>query len=715
MSDEKKPGVPTVECATDGPYLVKGLNAFYGIDGEPAETKAMMALCRCGATKNRPFCDGTHSKIGFKGDKAESRVADKRETYVGKSIAIHDNRGLCSHAGYCTDKLKQVFRSGAKPWIDPDGAAVAEITKVIQMCPSGALSYSVDGKEFNRSIDDAPKIQMSPHGPLELDGGVVLKGVPLLEGAPATHATLCRCGQSKNKPFCDGSHWYANFRDDGKFRIAMLSELEDGKAIHVEVKGEQVQVLKVGDRINAKSPTGTDLQVTVEPRWGEVLITLAELHPTASKPAKGAPSASAPNMTPNTTSENREEPHNAFIQHLAQHGLSKLGSHGPMAAMGVPRYKLPLWDDLQFLTAQLHKLPLLEDQDVGTELVVGPKAKRPLTLKIPIIVSDMSFGALSFESKVALATGAELAGTGICSGEGGMLPEEQQANSRYFYELASAKFGFSFEQLTRVQAFHFKGGQGAKTGTGGHLPGEKVTEKIAAVRRLKVGQSAISPPRFLDLETIDDFKALASQVRDTTGGIPIGFKLSAQHIEKDIDAALEIGVDYLILDGRGGGTGAAPLLFRDNISVPTIPALARARRHLDSCAKGDVTLFITGGLRTPADFAKALALGADGVAISNSALQAIGCVGSRQCHTNTCPAGIATQDPTLRQMIVVEDAAARLARFLDATIHLMVTLARACGHRRLADFSIDDLTTFKREMADLSGVRYAGLAVPTIR
>ena len=136
-------------------------------------------------------------------------------------------------------------------------------------------------------------------------------------------------------------------------------------------------------------------------------------------------------------------------------------------------------------------------------------------------------------------------------------------------------------QGAKAQAFHFKGGQGAKTGTGGHLPGNKVMGKIAEVRELPEGQTAISPARFPDWTSLDDFRDFAAEVREATGGIPVGFKLSAQHIEKDIDAALDIGVDYIILDGRGGGTGAAPLIFRDNISVPTIPALARARRHLD--------------------------------------------------------------------------------------------------------------------------------------
>ncbi len=404
-----------------------------------------------------------------------------------------------------------------------------------------------------------------------------------------------------------------------------------------------------------------------------------------------------------------DEPHVKLIQKLAANGLAKVGHHGPVAAMGVSRRQLPSWDDIQFVTAQLATQPQLDDVAVGSDLVIGPNAKKPLRLDIPLFVSDMSFGALSEEAKVALALGAERAGTGICSGEGGMLPEEQAANSRYFYELASGRFGFGWDKLAKVQAFHFKGGQGAKTGTGGHLPGEKVQGKIATVRGLEPGTPAVSPSRFPDWEGPEPIRDFAAEVRERTGGIPIGYKLSAQHIEKDIDTALGIGVDYIILDGRGGGTGAAPLIFRDNISVPTIPAIARARRHLDQAGAEGVTLIATGGLRTPADFAKALALGADGVAVANSALQAIGCLGMRACHTNNCPVGIATQKEHLRARLPVQAAAGRLANFFEASVGLMQVLARACGHTHLDQFRVDDLTTFRKDMADLSGVAYGGV------
>jgi len=404
-----------------------------------------------------------------------------------------------------------------------------------------------------------------------------------------------------------------------------------------------------------------------------------------------------------------EEPFNGHIQELARNGLDRVGHHGPVSAMGVPLTDLPRWDGLQVLTGQFARRPLADEAPIDTRLVVGPKAERPLRLEIPLFVSDMSFGALSEEAKVALAMGAERAGTGICSGEGGMLPEESAANSRYFYELASGRFGWGLDKVAGVAAFHFKGGQGAKTGTGGHLPGAKVTQRIADVRGLEVGQDAISPSRFDDLETPSDFATIADQVREATGGIPIGFKLSAQHIEEDLDFALEATADYVILDGRGGATGAAPDIFKNNISVPTIPALARARRHLDARGAHDVTLIITGGLRTEADFVKALALGADGIAIANSALQAIGCLGMRACHSNNCPVGIATQKKDLRARLIVESSAERLERYLKSTVALMNLLARACGHTRLADFSSRDLTTWDRDMASLTGVRFAGV------
>ena len=403
------------------------------------------------------------------------------------------------------------------------------------------------------------------------------------------------------------------------------------------------------------------------------------------------------------------EPYTGYIKELAKNGLKNYGHHGPSASMGVDRNTLPKWEDIQFLPAQLATRPLLDHEEVATKIVIGKKAKKPLTIDIPIFVSDMSFGALSKEAKIALSKGAELAGTGICSGEGGMLPEEQENNSKYFYELASGKFGFSWDKVQKAQAFHFKGGQGAKTGTGGHLPGHKVTEEIAKVRGIKAGETAISPAAFPDLFTVEDFQKVAAEVREKTGGIPVGFKIAASHIENDIDFALAVGVDYIILDGRGGGTGSAPTILRNNINVPTIPALARAKRHLDKVGATGVTLIITGGLRVAEDFAKAMMLGADAIAVSNSALQAIGCLGMRACGSNNCPVGIATQKENLRSRLIIDGSAQQLANFFMASNDLIKVIARSCGYDDISKFNHNDLSTYNHDLYRLAGIPYAGI------
>jgi len=487
---------------------------------------------------------------------------------------------------------------------------------------------------------------------------------------------FCSCGRSNNQPFCDGSHAGTSFTPK-----AFTAE-QDGEAYLCACK----------HTANAPFCDGSHKQFNDE--------NIGKEGPGLKAQTGELPVAIA---TP-------EEPTVALIHQLAKQGLSNFGHHGPMTSMGVPRNELPHWDDLQIMVAQMAAKPLMEEAVVGTELIIGPQAKKPLKLSIPLFVSDMSFGALSEEAKIALSRGAQMAGTGICSGEGGMLLEEQMQNSKYFYEYASAGFGYKEELLTRVQAFHFKGGQGAKTGTGGHLPGNKNIGKISQVRNIKEGEPAVSPPTFKHLSSTADFKKFADRVREISGGIPIGFKLSANHIEKDIQFALDASADYIILDGRGGGTGAAPEIFRDHISVPTIPALARARRYLDEQgASGRVTLIVTGGLRVPIDFVKALALGADGVAVSNSAMQAIGCVAARMCNTNNCPTGVATQKEELRAKLNIENSAQQLNNFFNASVELMKVMARACGHDDFSQFNKNDLATWHREMALLSGVTYSGL------
>ena len=204
---------PTIEPELNGPYLVRGLNNLRNSRGEAIEAQPVMALCSCGKSSNKPFCDGTHARAGFSGEKVERRVADRMDNYEGKEITIHDNRGVCSHAGYCTDNLPSVFIMGREPWIDPDGDGPDEVARVIRMCPSGALSYSRDGVLY-KDQDREPAITVSKDGPYRIVGGLELNDPAGSKPESGEHYTLCRCGGSRNKPFCDGAHCHIGFKDE---------------------------------------------------------------------------------------------------------------------------------------------------------------------------------------------------------------------------------------------------------------------------------------------------------------------------------------------------------------------------------------------------------------------------------------------------------------------------------------------------------------------
>jgi CDGSH-type Zn-finger protein len=201
---------PVIECAPNGPYLAKGLDRLTNSRGEQLATRPVTALCRCGGSRNKPYCDGTHKTNGFSDARLTDGKNDQRSNYVGKRITVHDNRALCAHAGHCTAGLASVFRSDRKPWVDPDGAAVDEITAAIRQCPSGALSYSIDNIE-QRDGAREPGIVATENGPYAVTGGIELRGAEFGDGASTEHFTLCRCGASRNKPFCDGSHWGIRF------------------------------------------------------------------------------------------------------------------------------------------------------------------------------------------------------------------------------------------------------------------------------------------------------------------------------------------------------------------------------------------------------------------------------------------------------------------------------------------------------------------------
>ena len=326
-----------------------------------------------------------------------------------------------------------------------------------------------------------------------------------------------------------------------------------------------------------------------------------------------------------------------------------------------------------------------------------------------IYLSHMSFGALSREIKLALAKGSALAKTAMCSGEGGILPEEKEAAYRYIFEYIPNKYSVTDENLQSSDAIEIKIGQGTKPGMGGHLPGEKVTPEIAALRGKKEGEEIQSPSRFAELHTKEDLKEMVDMLRERSGGRPIGIKIAAGRIERDLEYCVFAKPDFITIDGRGGATGSSPLLLRESTSVPTLFALHRARKYLDK-VHADISLVITGGLRVSSDFAKALAMGADAVAIASAGLIAAACQQYRICGTGNCPVGIATQDQELRKRLHVDAAAQRVANFLNVSLEELKTFARITGHASVHDLNLEDLVTWNREIAEYTDIPHAGLA-----
>lgn len=374
-------------------------------------------------------------------------------------------------------------------------------------------------------------------------------------------------------------------------------------------------------------------------------------------------------------------------------------------AMGT-KMPMPGWDDILFLGAQLDPMPLDEHAPVSTRTVIGKRAKKPMVLEHPVYISHMSFGALSREAKIALAAGSAMAGSAMCSGEGGILPEERAAAAKYIFEYVPNLYSVTDENLKAADAIEIKIGQGTKPGMGGHLPGVKVTPEIAAVRGKPVGQDVISPSRFPGIETKEDLKRLVDSIRERSEGRPVGIKIAAGRIERDLAFCLAAGPDFVTIDGRGGATGASPKLIRDSTSVPTVYALHRARKYLDSVGS-DVELVITGGLRVSSDFAKALAMGADAVAIASAALIAAACQQYRICGSGMCPVGIATHDETLRGRFPQEAAARRVANFLQVSLEELKTFARITGHGDVHELTVEDLCTVSREISEFTSIPHA--------
>lgn len=363
------------------------------------------------------------------------------------------------------------------------------------------------------------------------------------------------------------------------------------------------------------------------------------------------------------------------------------------------------FDDLVFVPAQLAKTPVdYYREKISSKTIIGKDSQKPLTIETPIIIGAMSFGALSREAKTALAKASTLAGTIENTGEGGMLPEEREFSKYLIVQYSTGRFGITEEILKKADVIEIKIGQGAKPGSGGYLPGEKVTAEIAKIRQVPVGKSVHSPSHHLDIKNIQDLTKKVEWLREITGGVPIVIKLGAGDVASDVELAVSANPDIIAIDGMEGGTGAAPEVLLNEMGVPSLAALVKAKAVLAQL-KAKQELWLGGGLNSGADFAKALALGAQAVFIGFPLLIAMGCTYCRLCYLGKCPRGITTQEPNLRKNFVVKEAAERAAAYIKNCTEEIKILAAACGENDVHKLSREHLRALNSEIAKITKVK----------
>ena len=391
--------------------------------------------------------------------------------------------------------------------------------------------------------------------------------------------------------------------------------------------------------------------------------------------------------------------------------------------------KVTHFDDLTFLSTGLTRFPLEGyKEQCNTQTVIGAlNAKKPLILDTPIYITGMSYGALSANAKTALGKAASLVGTASCTGDGGMLPSERKASDKLIYQVLPSRYGFNPHHLKQAQAIEIVVGQGAKPGTGGMLMGIKVLDNISEMRDLPKGIDQRSPARHPDWLGPDDLAMKIEQLREATNWtVPIHVKLGACRVSDDVKLAAKAGADAVVVDSMLAGTGASSEILLDHSGIPTVPAIVLAREALREIGlNGKVDLIASGGIRSGADAAKALALGADAVAIGLSALIALNCnreiPGSNfmeeigvpagecsHCHTGKCPVGIATQDKKLTKRLDPDEGAERVANFLNAMTMEMSLLTRSLGKGDVHSLEPEDLAALTIEASAMAQVPLVG-------
>jgi glutamate synthase domain-containing protein 2 len=389
------------------------------------------------------------------------------------------------------------------------------------------------------------------------------------------------------------------------------------------------------------------------------------------------------------------------------------------------------FDDLTFVPCGLTRIPLEGYREsCSTRTVLGTRhAEKPVELDTPVMVTGMSYGALSYNAKVALARGARQAGTSTTTGDGGLLPAERENSRTLIYEVLPSRYGINVHHLRQADAIELTIGQGAKPGTGGLLLGSKVSDEIARIRDLPSGVDQRSPARHPDFLGPDDMILKIEELREATDWkVPIFVKLGASRVYDDVKLAAKAGADVVVIDGMEGGTGASPDLLQEHTGIPTLAAVCEARAALEALSLyGEVQLIIAGGLRHGSDMAKALALGADACYVGTAALIALNCnkplyvedyhaLGAapyhcHHCHTGRCPVGITTQDPELMKRLDIEAGAERVANWFHAVTSEIQILARACGKRDVHDLEPEDLRALTLEASLITGVPLAGTNV----